>query len=77
MLDAVLTTEVEADRRAAKLDVRVVHRRQSERMVFAGVFLIAYANQRRLQHVDCGREHFLARQAALSQMTCNGATNPG
>ncbi len=77
VLDAVLAAEVEADRRAANLDVLVVHRRQPERMVVAGVLLVADANQRRLQQLDRGREHLLARQAALAQMTGDGATNLG
>ena len=46
-------------------------------MVVAGVFLVANANQRRLQQLDRGREYLLARQAPLPQMTSGSATNLG
>ncbi len=61
MLDAVLAAEVEADCRSAELDVLIVHRRQPEGMVIACVFVVADANQTRLEQLDGGRKDLIAR----------------
>jgi hypothetical protein len=62
---------------AAHHDSYLVHCREAIRFIVAGIFIVANANQRRLRQLDRGREHLLARQTPLAQMTSGSATNLG
>ena len=73
--DTALAAELEAQRRSVDLRVLVAHRRQTERMIVAGVLLVADPDQRLLEQLHDRREHLLPRQPRLLQIGARAASN--
>jgi hypothetical protein len=73
--DTALAAELEAQRRSVDLRVLVAHRRQTERMIVAGVLLVADPDQRLLEQLHDRREHLLPRQPRLLQIGARAAAN--
>jgi hypothetical protein len=74
---AVLAVEPEADPGALDTRVAVAQRREPERLVEAGVLVVADADQRELEQPDDRRQHLLARQARAGEVRVDALANGG
>ncbi len=75
VMDAALAPEAEFQARAPDPGVPVAHCRQAERVVVAGIFVVADADQGRLQQPDDGRQHLAPGQAGEFQVAFGGAAD--
>ena len=75
VIDAALAPEPEFQGRAPDPGMPVAHRRQAERVVVAGILVVADADQGRLQQPDDGRQDLAPRQAGELQVAFGGAAD--
>src|SRR6185503_4925085 len=76
VLDAAFAPEAELELRAAHAHLPLAQRGQSERLVLAGVLLVADAHARGLEQVHHRGKNFLARQAGEREVARDAPADP-